>query len=197
MKDTAQWIIEYRSDDATKNFFCISAFWIPCIGGERGKTTTAQIWWESVHGAKEKIWPHEYLISHTEISINWPGSKQLWTRPIYTDFNGLIRYSWGHISGHHEPIHVKFGVWRFFIMFYWNTVMKVLICKKENLMTLHFSRPTLYCVNATFFFFWFLILPGCSFKCNHLFSHEAQGWNVPNSLTVGMGFHCSYVPSGI
>ena len=32
--------------------------------------------------------------------------------------------------------------------------------------------------------------------CYHLFSHEAQGRNVPNSLTVGMGFHCSYVPSG-
>ena len=47
-----------------------------------------------------------------------------------------------------------------------------------------------------FFFFLFLILPGCSFKCYHLFSHEAQGRNVPNSLTVGMGFHCSYVPSG-
>ena len=26
---------------------------------------------------------------------------------------GLIRYSWGHISGPHEPIHVKFGVWGF------------------------------------------------------------------------------------
>ena len=31
---------------------------------------------------------------------------------------GLIRYSCGHILGHHEPIHVKFGVWRFFIMLY-------------------------------------------------------------------------------
>ena len=29
-----------------------------------------------------------YLISPTEISVNWSGSKQLWTRPIYTDFNG-------------------------------------------------------------------------------------------------------------
>ena len=38
-------------------------------------------WWP-------EIWPHEYLISPTEISVNWPGSKQLWTRPIYTDFNG-------------------------------------------------------------------------------------------------------------
>ena len=35
-----------------------------------------------------EIWPHEYLISPNEISVNWSGSKQLWTRPIYTDFNG-------------------------------------------------------------------------------------------------------------
>ena len=34
---------------------------------------------------------------------------------------GLIRYSCGHISGLHEPIHVKFDVWGFFIMFYWNS----------------------------------------------------------------------------
>ena len=52
---------------------------------------------------------------------------------------GLIRYSCSHISGHHEPIHVKFGVWGFFIMFYWNIVMKMLKCKKENLMMSHFS----------------------------------------------------------
>ena len=30
----------------------------------------------------------EYLISPIEINVNWPGSKQLWTRPIYTDFSG-------------------------------------------------------------------------------------------------------------
>ena len=35
-----------------------------------------------------KIWLHDYLISPIEISISWPGSKQLWIRPIYTDFNG-------------------------------------------------------------------------------------------------------------
>ena len=42
-----------------------------------------------------EIWLHEYLISPTEISVNWPGSKQLGTRPIYTAFNGvgLNRYS--------------------------------------------------------------------------------------------------------
>ena len=27
------------------------------------------------------------------------------------------------------------------------------------------------------------------------FSHEAQGMNIPKSLTVEMGFHCSFVPS--
>ena len=52
---------------------------------------------------------------------------------------GLIRYSCGHISGYHEPIHVNFFVWGFLIMFFWNIVMKMLKCKKENLMTSHFS----------------------------------------------------------
>ena len=51
---------------------------------------------------------------------------------------GLIRYSCSH-SGPHEPIHVKFGVWGFLIMFYWNMVMKMLKCKNENLMTSHFG----------------------------------------------------------
>ena len=27
----------------------------------------------------------------SKISVNWPVSKQLWTRPIYTSFNGLIK----------------------------------------------------------------------------------------------------------
>ena len=31
--------------------------------------------------------------------------------------------------------------------------------------------------------------------CYHLFSHEAQGQSVQSSLTVGMGFLCSHVPS--
>ena len=53
----------------------------------------------------------------------------------------IIRYSCGHISGHHEPIHVKFGVWGFFIMFYWNIVMKMLKCKKRKFddVTLQYS----------------------------------------------------------
>ena len=39
-------------------------------------------------------------------------------------------YSCGHISvPHDEPIHVR----GFFIMFYWNMVMKMLECKNENL----------------------------------------------------------------
>ena len=68
-------------------FFCILTFWIPCIGGAWWKTSTAQIWWESVHGGPEMLL-HEHLISPIEISVNWHGSKQLWTRPVYTDFSG-------------------------------------------------------------------------------------------------------------
>ena len=37
---------------------------------------------------------------------------------------GLIRYSCGHILGHHEPSPCKFGVWRFFIMLYRNMKKK-------------------------------------------------------------------------
>ena len=90
-------LIEYRSDDVTKNFYCISVFWIPYISREyKWKTFTAQILWKSVHGGPE-IWPHEYLISPIEI---------------------------GHISGPNEPIHVNVGVWGVFIMFYWNMAIK-------------------------------------------------------------------------
>ena len=60
------------------------------------------------------------------------------------------------------------------------------------------------CLSSVFFLFVFvllllfcfvlfcmiLILPGCSCRCYHLFSHEGQDRNVPNTLTVGIGFHC-------
>ena len=46
----------------------------------------------------------------------------------------LIWYSCSHISGHHEPIHVKFSVRGLYIMFYWNIVLKMLKYKEENLM---------------------------------------------------------------
>ena len=53
---------------------------------------------------------------------------------------GLIKYSCGHISGHHELFYVKLGVWGVFIMFYWN-VMKMLKCKKRKFddVTLQYS----------------------------------------------------------
>ena len=88
-----------------------------------------------------KIWPDRYLISPTEISANLPDSTQLWTRPIYPH---------GRASGHLEPIHVKFGVWGFFIMLYWNRVIKMLKCKKETLMMSHFS--TLLCFRVLHWF---------------------------------------------
>ena len=77
---------------------------------------------------------------------------------------GLIRNSCGHISGHHEPIHVKFGVSGFFIMFYWNMVMKMLKCKKRKFddITLQYSLQY-FCNDGhgmlfDFFFFFFLLV---------------------------------------
>ena len=134
---------EYRSDDITIFFFLHFSV-----------LDTMYQWsmMKNIHSPNlvgigswgPEIWLHEYLISPTKISVNWPGFKHLWTRPVYTNFN-VANWVLSNIdiSGHHEPIHVKFGVWGFFHMFYWNMVMKMLKCKKENLMTSHFS--TLYC----------------------------------------------------
>ena len=44
--------------------------------------------WVGIGSWGPKVWPQEYLISPIEISVNWSGSKHLWTGPIYTDFNG-------------------------------------------------------------------------------------------------------------
>ena len=64
---------------------------------------------------------------------------------------GLIRYSCGHISASHELIHVKFGVWGFF-MFYWNIVMKMLKCKNKNLMTSHFGTLCFWSIFPTYLY---------------------------------------------
>ena len=45
---------------------------------------------------------------------------------------GLIRYACCHISGHHEPIPTKFGLWIFFIMLHRYMVSKTLKCKKKK-----------------------------------------------------------------
>ena len=67
--------------------------------------------WVGIGSWGPEIWQHEYLISPTEISVNWPGSKQLYESGQFTLISvGLIRYSCGHILGYHEPVHVKFGV---------------------------------------------------------------------------------------
>ena len=91
--------------------FCILAFGIPCIGGAWWKTSTAQIWWESVHGGP--MYGPVYIQSSVwatlmKLRMYW---NQHWC--MYTSYvlkstlisMGLIRHSCGHISGHHEPIH--------------------------------------------------------------------------------------------
>ena len=50
-------------------------------------------------------------ISPIEISENWSGSLQLWTRPIYTVFNRAnLVFMRSYLD---QRIHVKFGVWGF------------------------------------------------------------------------------------
>ena len=44
-------------------------------------------------------WPHEYLISPTEVSANWPGHTCLESDQFTLISTRLIRYSCGHISG--------------------------------------------------------------------------------------------------
>ena len=102
-----------RSCDVTKLFFAfLKAFWTPCIGGPWWKTSTTQNGWKTVHGGPE-IWPLEYLLAPL---------KSVWIGLVHNSNEagqctlismGLITYSCGHISGHNELIHVKFGVWRF------------------------------------------------------------------------------------
>ena len=84
-------------------------------------------WWP-------KIWPHEYLISPIEISVNnWPGSLLLEPGQFTLISMGLSRYSCGHISGPHEPIPTKFGLWMFFIMLHRDMVSKTLKCTPKKL----------------------------------------------------------------
>ena len=85
-------------------------------------------WWS-------EIWLHEYLISPIEISVNLPA----WFQTVMNQANlhwfllGLKWYSCSHISGYHEPIHIKFDVRGFFII-EWKCLNA-----QQNLMTSHFS----------------------------------------------------------
>ena len=79
--------IEYRSVMSSNFLFLHFSIFMTIFQQNMMKNPhTPNLTWIGSWGPK--IWPHEYLISPTEISVNWPGSKQLWKRPIYTDFNG-------------------------------------------------------------------------------------------------------------
>ena len=73
----------------------------------------------------------------------------------------------------------------------WRGTIKQFSKNMSTTDQVHTPPPT--CFQS--YFFKFLILPGCSFRCYHLFSHEAQGQNVPNSLTVGMVFIAHMFPA--
>ena len=80
------WCIEYRSDDVTKNFFLDFSVLDTMYRWSMMKNIHSPNW-VGIGSWGPEIWPHDYLISPIEISVNCSGSKQLWTRLIYTDFN--------------------------------------------------------------------------------------------------------------
>ena len=130
--------IECRSDGVTKTFlFALQRFEYQ-VSVEHNKnrtkqniTSKAKIWWESVLGG-----PKYGRMNRDLICVNWPGSKQLWSRSIYTDISGLVKYSCSQISVYHEPIHVnlKFGVFHRLKYVHENAT-----CAKRKLMKSHFS----------------------------------------------------------
>ena len=118
--------IEYRSDDVTIFFFfCISAFWIPCLGGA---------WWKNIHspnlvgnrfmGGPRYGRMNTYLAPLKSVYIGLvPNSYEPGQFTLIS--MGLIRYSCGPYLG---PTMNRFMsnlvCGGFFIMLYRNMVMK-------------------------------------------------------------------------
>ena len=67
----------------------------------------------------------------------------------------------------------------------WGPIPSILLGNSLDISRICFLLFLFWC-DFFFFLFLFLILPGCSFRCKHLFFHEAKGQNVLNSLTVGL-----------
>ena len=68
--------IEYRSDDVTKKLFLDFSVLDTMYRWRMMKNIHSPNW-VGIGSWGPEIWPHEYLISPIEISVNWPGSKQL------------------------------------------------------------------------------------------------------------------------
>ena len=62
--------IEYRSDDVTKNVFCISAFWMDTMYRWSMMKNIHSPNLVGISSCRPEIWPHEYLISPIKISVN-------------------------------------------------------------------------------------------------------------------------------
>ena len=63
------------SDDVTKDFFVFQHFEYHISVEHDEKPPQPKFGEIGLYGAE--IWLHEYLISPTEVSVNWPGSYQL------------------------------------------------------------------------------------------------------------------------
>ena len=67
-------LIEYWSVTSSNFLFCISAFSWLYFSRTWWKPLTTKFNMKCYCSWQPEIWPHEYLISSTEISVNWPGS---------------------------------------------------------------------------------------------------------------------------
>ena len=90
----------------------LSAFGIPCI---------SEAWWKSSYS------PNMVGIS------SWGSEMAAW-------IPNQCKLAWFPTVMNQANLH-SFGVWRFFIMFYWNMVMKMLKCKNRKFydVTLQYS----------------------------------------------------------
>ena len=96
------WPIEYRSDDVTKNFFFFFFFFFgfQCFGYHVSVEQDENINspnWVGIGSRGPEIWPHEYLISPIEISVNWSGSKQLSRATMNQFMSNLVCGGFHHV----------------------------------------------------------------------------------------------------
>ena len=101
--------------------------WVPPGHDEKPSHTKIDMNWFMVaqlrYGHMWPNWPHWNLCKLAWFITVWNQASLHWFQLM-----GLIRYSCGHILGHHEPIPTKFGLWMFFIMLHGNMVSKTLKC---------------------------------------------------------------------
>ena len=128
--------------------------------------------------ARDIIWQHEYLISTIEISVNWPGSKQLWTRPICTDFNGA---NWVFMRPYLQPPWTDFyQIWVVDVFHHAPPIHGI------HNAEVHIITSVLYAMFTQ-------MLPSTT-RCYHLFDlHHTSAWRVLTCQTNSWSYTIEFV----